>query len=218
MMSDQWMIRGTEFTNCNCAAGCPCQFGSPTTHGFCEALLAGAIEEGHFNSTRLDGLNWALLVHWPGEIAAGNGTGLAIIDERADTAQRQALRRILYGESSKPGSTHFYVFASTCSSLREPIYAPIQLTIDIESRAADLNIPGLIESTGRPVISPFSGQPVRHGIHLPDGFEYTYAEIGQGVTKSIASIPLNLNQTHGHFNFLHMNQDGLIRSKAALVR
>ena len=68
-MTDRWMIRGTQYVNCNCASGCPCQFGSPTTHGFCEALGAGVIEEGYFNDTRLDGLNWAMLLHWPGEIA-----------------------------------------------------------------------------------------------------------------------------------------------------
>ena len=213
-MSAQWMIRGTEFTNCNCNVGCPCQFGSPSTHGFCEALMAGNIEEGYFNDTRLDGLNWSLLVHWPGEIAAGDGTELAILDERANQEQRAALRKILYGESTKPGGTHFYVFASTCSVIQEPVAAPIKLKIDIESRTADLSIPGLVESAARPVISSFSGDPVRHGIHLPNGFEYTYAEVGQGITRSTTAIPLDLNQTHGHFNILHMNQDGVIRSRA----
>ena len=32
-MSDRWMLRGTQFANCNCDWGCPCQFNSPTTHG-----------------------------------------------------------------------------------------------------------------------------------------------------------------------------------------
>ena len=216
-MSDRWMLRGTEFTNCNCASGCPCQFGSPSTHGFCEALLAGSIEEGNFNSTQLDGLNWALILHWPGEIAAGNGTELAVIDEGATAAQREALRRILYGESTRPGSTHFYVFASTCAVIQEPVIAPIKLSIDVEGRTAEVSIPGLVESSGRPMISPFTGDPVHHGIHLPNGFEYTYAEVGQGVTRSTAAIPLNLNETHGHFNVLHMNQDGVIRSKTAFA-
>jgi hypothetical protein len=157
-------------------------------------------------------------VHWPGEIAAGNGTELAIIDERADEPQRAALRKILYGESTKPGATHFYVFASTMSSILEPVFAPIQLTIDIEARNADIAIPNLVESAGRPVVSPFTGEPVRHGIHLPNGFEYTYAEVGQGVTRSMAAIPLDLQKSHGQFCMLHMNQDGLIRSSTALGR
>ena len=89
-MSDRWMLRGTQFANCNCAWGCPCQFNSPTTHGHCEAIEAGHIEEGEYNGTRLDGLNYVMLVQWPGEIADGNGREQFIIDERADPAQRDA--------------------------------------------------------------------------------------------------------------------------------
>ena len=48
-MADQWTIRGKEYGNCNCDWGCPCQFGSPTTRGNCEAVVSGHIEEGHFN-------------------------------------------------------------------------------------------------------------------------------------------------------------------------
>ncbi|TMD93588.1 MAG: DUF1326 domain-containing protein, partial [Chloroflexi bacterium] len=46
-------------------------------------MLSGHIDEGFFKETRLDGLNWSLLVYWPGEIAQGNGQERAIIDERA---------------------------------------------------------------------------------------------------------------------------------------
>ncbi len=61
-MSDQWMIRGVEFSNCNCSYGCGCQFNAPSTNGFCEAVASGHIEEGYFNDTRLDGLNFVMLL------------------------------------------------------------------------------------------------------------------------------------------------------------
>ena len=51
-MSHQWMIQGTQYANCNCAWGCPCQFNSRTTHGHCEAIEAGHIEAGHFGEVR----------------------------------------------------------------------------------------------------------------------------------------------------------------------
>jgi hypothetical protein len=54
----------------------------------------GHIDEGAFNETTLDGLDWALLLYWPGEISPGNGTEQKIIDERADAAQREAPRKI----------------------------------------------------------------------------------------------------------------------------
>lgn len=54
-MPDQWMIRGVEYGNCNCAWGCPCQFNSFSTHGHCEVFASGHIDEGHFNDTLLGG-------------------------------------------------------------------------------------------------------------------------------------------------------------------
>ena len=210
-MSDQWMIRGREFSNCNCSKVCPCQFSLPSTDGLCEAVAFGHIEEGHFNETRLDGLNWALIVKWPGEIAEGNGRQQAFIDERADTSQREALRKILHGESTAPGSTHFYVFNSTMSEVLDPVFVSMELEVDVDARKAKLTIPGLIESKGEPIINPHSGTDHRARINLPNGFEYTFAEIGIGTTTAQGALTLDLSDSYGQFCLLHMNQDGVIR-------
>lgn len=119
-MEDQWMLRGSEFSNCNCAFGCPCQFNSPSTHGSCEAIGSALIEEGNFNDISLNGLCFVILLKWPGEIAEGNGQQQVIIDERANPEQREALRKIAHGESTAPGATHFYVFNSTMSRCMIP--------------------------------------------------------------------------------------------------
>lgn len=210
-MSDRWMLRGTQFANCNCAWGCPCQFNSPTTHGHCEAIEAGHIDEGMFNDVRLDGLNYAMLVQWPGEIADGNGREQFIIDERADAAQRRALERILLGEATAPGATHFYVFNSTMSEVLETIYAPISVAIDVEGRTAHVEIPGIGVSRAQPIIDPNSGAEFRAGFTLPNGFQLTKAEVGSGSTDLRAGIELHLSGSHAHFAGLHMNQDGVIR-------
>ena len=209
-MADRWMLRGVEYANCNCAWGCPCQFGALSTHGHCEAMVAGHIEEGMFNGTKLDGLDWALLLYWPGEIAQGDGKEQAIIDERADPAQREGLRKILHGESTA-GVTLFVVYNSTMSTVLDTLYAPIDVSIDVEGRTASVKIGDLVESVGAPIISAFDGSPVRSRINLPDGFEYTYAEMGNGSTKARAGIELDLVDSYGQFNVLHMNQDGVIR-------
>jgi len=210
-MAEQWMIRGTQFANCNCAWGCPCQFNSPTTHGHCEAIEAGYIEEGVYDGTRLDGLSYVMLVWWPGEIADGNGREQFIIDERADEAQRAALGKILRGESTAPGATHFYVFNSTMSEVLDPIYAPIDMTIDIEGRKAQLEIPGIGVSRAAPITDPNSGNEFRARFSLPNGFQMTDAEVGSGTTDLDAGIALHLADSHAHFATLHMNQDGVIR-------
>jgi len=210
-MSDRWMIRGTQFANCNCAWGCPCQFNSPTTHGHCEAIEAGAIEEGEFSGIRLDGLNYVMLVQWPGEIADGNGREQFIIDERADASQREALGKILRGESTAPGATHFYVFNSTMSEVLDTLYAPIEMEIDIGARKARVEIAGIGVSSAEPIVDPHSGQEFRAGFSLPNGFQLRQAEVGTGSTTLEAGIALQLSDSHAHFATLHMNQDGVIR-------
>ena len=211
-MADQWMFRGVQYANCNCAYGCPCQFNSKTTNGFCEAMGAGRIDEGYFNETRLDGLNYILLLQWPGEVAEGNGKQQIMIDERANTDQRETLKKILHGESTAPGATHFFVYNSTMSEVLETLFVPIELSIDVEAREAKVHVPELVESTGTPIINPHSGQPSRARIDLPNGFEYTLAEMGNGTTKAQAGITLNLANSYGQFTILHMNQDGVIRA------
>jgi len=210
-MSDKWMIRGVQFVNCNCAWGCPCQFGAKSTNGFCEGFGVGHIEEGYFNDTKLNGLSWILIAKFPGEIAEGNGRMQAIIDERADGAQREAMRKILRGESTAPGATHFYILTSMASEVLDPLYAPIEVSIDVDARQANVKAEGLFEARGTPIIDAFSQKPVRARIELPDGFEYTIAEMGTGTSKVTAGLSLELNDSYGQFNIIHMNQDGVIR-------
>src|SRR5262245_41576713 len=206
-MSDRWMIRGVEYTNCNCVQGCPCQFDAPSSHGHCEAIGAGVIDEGFFNDVRLDGLRWAMVLKWPGEIAEGNGRQQAILDRRATPEQREALRKILHGESTKPGATHFFVFNSTMSQVLPPIDAAIELDIDVEARRARLRVPGVVESDGEPILDAHSGAEHRAQIHLPNGFEFRKAEVGRGTTHARGAIELTFEKSHGHWNVLHMNQD-----------
>ncbi len=200
----KWMIRGIGYGNCSCDYGCPCQFNSPTSHGNCEGVLTGHIEEGNHGDTRLDGLDFVMLFWWPGEVAEGNGRQQVIIDERADDAQREALRKILHGEDTTPGATHYSVYNSMVSEVLETLYAPIDLDIDIDARTARVSVPGLVESTGSPIAQ-------RARIELPNGFEYTVAEMGSGSSKLTGGIELELTDSYGQFNIMHLNQDGVIR-------
>jgi hypothetical protein len=211
-VADRWVLHGTELENCNCAWGCPCQFGAKSTHGHCEAFMAGHIEAGNFNDTNLDGLDWAMLMSWPGEVHEGSGTQQVIIDERADPAQREALRKILHGESTTPGATHFFVYNSMMSTVLDTLYAPIELSIDVDQRTASLTIQGLVESRGTPLHKPSnSALPPRIRLSTPEGPRYLYAEMGTGNTTARAGIELDFTDSYYQFNALHMNQDGLIR-------
>jgi hypothetical protein len=211
-MADQWVLHGTEFENCNCAWGCPCQFGAKSTQGHCEAFMCGHIDEGNFNHTNLDGLDWAMVMYWPGEVHEGNGTQQAIIDDRADPTQREALRKILHGESTTPGATHFFNYNSMVSTVLDTLYAPIELSIDVDQRTASVRIDGLVESRGTPLTRPSNpGLPSRIRLSTPEGPRYLFAEMGNGNTTARAGIELDLTDSYCQFNALHMNQDGLIR-------
>jgi hypothetical protein len=211
-MADRWMIQSHTFVNCSCAANCGCQFNLPSTHGYCQFVEGGNIVDGQFNGVSLSGLKWAFVIDWPGEIAEGGGTRQVVIDERADAVQREALETIVACESCAPGSNHFFVFGSMCSTFLDTRHLPIEFAIDIPNRTARMHVPGLIESFGEPIIDAFSGKPFHIALARPTGsFEFTYAEIGAGTSKVTGALPMNLDHTYGQFCVHHYDQDGLVQ-------
>jgi hypothetical protein len=211
-MAHQWLFKSETYDNCNCAVNCGCQFNLPSTHGYCQSAFVGKIVEGHFNDTPLAGLNWAGLYKWPGEIADGDGKRQIVIDERADEAQRIALETVISGEACAPGSNFFSVFASTCSESCETLYLPIHLERNQELRTAEVDIPGVMQSIGRPIINRFNGEPFHIALARPSGsFEFTYAEIGLGSTSVTNEIDMAYEDSWAHWCVHHFNQDGLIR-------
>ena len=213
-MQDQWLFKSETYDNCNCAMNCGCQFNLPSTYGFCQSAFVGTIVEGHFNDTPLAGLSWAALYMWPGEIAEGNGKRLIVIDERADGTQRIALETIISGEACAPLSNLFSVFASVCSELFETRFLPIDLEVNFELRTARVDIPGVMKSSGSPMINEFNGQPFHIALARPgDSFEFTYAEIGLGTTTVTGEMEMAFEDSYAQYCVHHFNQDGLIRGK-----
>jgi len=207
----KWAIKGKEFINCNCAYGCPCQFNALPTHGFCEAVGGFQIESGFHGDTRLDGLNFVGIFHWPGPIHEGKGEAAVVVDARATPKQRELLLRIMCGQDTEPGATVFQVFATTLIKLHDPIFAEVQFDVDVDKRKARLVVPGVTEGRGEPIVNPVTGHEHRARIDLPSGFEYTLAEIGRGWTKVTGPIKMNLSDTYGQFATIHLSQSGIVR-------
>ena len=92
-----WRFSGDYFENCNCDVVCPClaSLRAPLTarpsQGVCDLALFFHIDRGSYGELSLDGLNVAVIAHWPGPMADGNGTLAAYIDERAGDRQTAAL-------------------------------------------------------------------------------------------------------------------------------
>jgi hypothetical protein len=210
MVTVEWDVQATEFANCNCDFGCPCQFNAAPTHGDCRAVVGYRIEQGHFGDVQLDGLRAAALYSWPGPIHEGNGTMQLIIDERADAKQRDALTRIMSGDETEEMATMWWVFAAMSPNKLAPQFKPVHFDVDVESRHARLSVPGVVETSGDPIRNPISGADHRVQIGLPHGFEFRLAEIGSGTTKSTGAIALDLKGTHGHFAHVHFSNKGVV--------
>ena len=210
-MDVDWYLEAVSFSNCNCDYSGPCQFELRPSHGHCRGFEIGRIAQGHFRETRLDGLCFAVTYAWPGAVFEGNGEMQAIIDERADREQRAALVTVLHGGETEEAKTHWWVYHAMSSTVHEPIFKPIDCEIDIERRRARVTIPGVLESSGRPIVSPATGGEHRVRLDIPEGIEFAIAEIGSASTKATGVVQLDLNDSYGQFNILRHSRHGVVR-------
>jgi hypothetical protein len=206
-----WEIKAREFGNCNCSYGCPCQFSDLPTHGNCQAVVGMEIDEGHHGETDLAGVRFACIMQWPGAVHEGRGKCQPIIDSRASEAQQEAVLKIISGEDTEPGKTVFQVFFTTYEQVFEPIIAEIDFEVDIDGRKGLIRIDGLMETSGSPIKNPVTGEEHRARIDLPDGFEYSLAEVGSGTTKTHGNIELDLRESYAQFAHIHLNNHGIVK-------
>jgi hypothetical protein len=208
----EWAMQGLEFGNCNCAVGCPCQFNALPTHGNCRAHTFVKIEKGHFGDVPLDGLNWGIFGQWPGPIHLGNGTFQAIIDERANPAQRAALEAIALGRETEAGKLIWQVFSTTVTKVQPTLFKPIELTVDLKTRTAKVKVPGVADSSASSIKNPMTGNDHVVRVTLPTGFEFTEAEFVSGKCSAKSeAIELNFDNTHAHLANIHWSTHGVVR-------
>jgi len=179
------------------------------TDGTCKALVVFSIEEGHYGDTKLDGLIGINTYDWPAAIHEGNGTMQSIIDERADDAQRTALTAILQGEGAEPGTIMLTIYRAMCSTALDPVFAPIELDIDVAGRTASLKVPGLVEASVGPLKNPVTGVEWQARIDLPMGKEFHQAEVAMGRTKATGAVPLEFTDSHAHLVSNEMSSGGV---------
>jgi hypothetical protein len=90
---------------------------------------------------------------------------------------------------------------------------PIEFSADIDERLGSLRVDGVLDVTSEPIRNPVTGAAHRVRIDMPDGFEYSQAEVAQGTTRSgnKAAIPLEWRGAHAHFTQLHCTRQGVVR-------
>jgi hypothetical protein len=172
MAEQTWKLRGTVVVACNCDYGCPCNFNAYPTKGKCEGGWTWHVEEGNFGDLRLDGLNFSLYCNWPGAIHEGNGEALALVDERAEEAQREAFMTLVKGEVGGPWG----VLGWTWPTLHGPIPVPYEL----ELNGTNSSIKGgdLLELELEPIRNPVTGAEIHPSLVLPEGMIHKEASVG----------------------------------------
>ena len=103
MSGTNWQISGEYMESCNCDYLCPCIYTNPqgeVTHDHCTAALIFRIDKGQHGATDLAGLSFALIIRSGKIMADGNWIFTAVVDERADAAQRAALAGIVGGDAA----------------------------------------------------------------------------------------------------------------------
>ena len=157
MAGPQWRISGDYFEACSCDSVCPCPTsglaGRPTK-GSCDAGLVFHIERGAHGTTSLDGLNFAVLLHTPEAMGAGNWTVGLIVDERATAAQREAIVAIGSGQGGGPMAAVGPLVTKFAGVESRPI------RIERGDMRRSVSIPGMLDISvdGIPGASP--GEPI----------------------------------------------------------
>ena len=83
--------------------------------------------------------------------------------------------------------------------------------MDVDTRKARVSVAGVTEGRGEPIVNPITGVEHRARIDLPNGFEYSLAEIGRGWTKVSKPIQFELSDSYGQFAHVDLCESGIVR-------
>jgi len=195
----KWTFKADYLETCSCTHACPCNFIGTPSDGFCEALVAYHIRNGRYGDMPLDGLDFVVAWSWPNAIHDGNGTGAFFISERATPHQREALSKIVTGQAGGKGP--FAVFATTCTTMHEPQFVPVQIVID--GHNSHFSVPGILDVALQGFTDPVTGEPGNPKKLVADrpGLIFDWAYVA--MTKVMKIFAGGLNFDHSGRNAFH---------------
>jgi hypothetical protein len=101
------------------------------------------------------------------------------------------------------------IYRAMCTTILEPLFAPIDMTIDVDGRTARLRVPDYIETELEPLKNPVTGAAHRARIDLPNGLEFRQAEVASGSSKVVGGIPMEFTDSHAHLAEGRLTSSGL---------
>jgi len=168
----RWTMKGTVLIACNCDYGCPCNFNALPSKGFCEGAWMWHVDEGRFDDTPLDGLNFSVAVKWPGAIHEGNGEAVILVDERADESQREAISALVDGSLGGPWG----ILAWTWPTVHGP--KPVRFELELNGIESRVTAGESVELASTTIKNPVTGNEVHPGALLPEGIIVKHADLG----------------------------------------
>jgi hypothetical protein len=168
-----WHLSGDWFDVCKCTVPCPCTFAQPPTEGDCDGVLVWHINEGNYGDVGLDGLNFAAVARFEGNIwDEGTTADMGFfVDERADERQREAMQTIFSGQAGGWPAA----FAAKLGDMlgMEPARIEVEIADDLANWRAE--IPGKVKAGADVLEGPTSVPGKRTEVHDPPG-----SEVGPG--------------------------------------
>lgn len=134
-----YSLQGKYYETCACMVSCPCPSNAtlPTGGEHCDAISLFHVDKGMVNQTKIDGINFAIVLRSPkgAKVLDSFEKGemdlfTLYFDDKANDAQKQALGMVmpaLFGTKEIKGS-------------KPPQWAPMSLTVDGDT--AKFNIDG----------------------------------------------------------------------------
>ena len=184
---NDWAIKAQFTGSCSCNALCPCLFGSPPTHDFCQGTHLVEIKKGHYGGINLDGL-------------AIVGTGdrphwlKLYIDGSASDAQMDALLELL-----KLDETLGSIYAG-----KTPIVSQEKVKISFDQTSDNVKFSVPASTVEIELMKGLGGKPIEVK-NLPHSFTYGFTQY-----KSIS----NTHQSDEH-KFSHSGTNGWVSWLAA---
>jgi hypothetical protein len=188
-----WKVKGELEEACSCRPACPCWFKSLPSRMTCDGAQIIFISEGRYGKTRLDGLAVAAFVQSPEHQSMFESFGnwnfdYVYIDEKADEAQREALKE-LAGHFFPPGAKS-----------REYRYVPITRKIEGEEHISTVG--NYAFCSGHLIGGGYGGAPKVSNPPLADP---THKQFLQGETTKLTYKDAGQDWTYTNSNYMRNN-------------
>jgi hypothetical protein len=154
-----WRIAGEWFDVCTCNNPCPCTFAQAPTGNHCEVMWAYRINDGHYGTTPMAGLNVVLLSNFDGNLWEGGQLDTGVfLDAAGDEDQRAALAAIFTGQA---GGWMTQFVPTHVREVKGVEFAEIKVEIDKSLERWSVKVPGKVDASGVPLHGGTS-DPTKH--------------------------------------------------------